>query len=124
MDEQIILNPIKGGEIMKHFALIVSMLFLLAFVACGQGEKTEKATTSKPQKATETVKEKAAETAEAVKEKVAETAEKVEKKADETAEKAKKKAKEAAETVQKKIQWWSQRQHCSVKENDLLMYDS
>jgi uncharacterized membrane protein len=94
MDGQIILNPIKGGgEIMKYFALIVSMVFLLAFVACGQGEKTEKATTSEPQKATETVKEKAAETAETM-----------QKKADETAETAKKKAQEAAETVQKKTQ--------------------
>ena len=69
MHGQIILNPIKGGEIVKHFALIVSMVFLLAFVACGQGEKTEKATTSEPQKTTEMVQKKAEETTEMAKEK-------------------------------------------------------
>ena len=54
---------------MKHFALILSIVFLLAFVACGQGEKTEKATTSESQKATEMVQKKAEETTEMAKEK-------------------------------------------------------
>ena len=79
---------------MKHFALIVSMIFLLAFVACGQGEKTEKATSSEPQKATtEMLQKKAEETTEMAKEK-----------AEETDEMAKKKAKEAAEMGQKQAQ--------------------
>jgi hypothetical protein len=42
---------------MKHVALFLSIACLLLFVACGQGEKVEKATVSEPEKATEMVKE-------------------------------------------------------------------
>jgi hypothetical protein len=105
MDRQFIFNTNKGGEIVKHFALIVSMIFLLAFVACGQGEKTEKATSSEPQKATtEMVQKKAEETTEMAKEKAEETTEMAKEKAEETDEMAKKKAKEAAEMGQKQAQ--------------------
>ena len=54
---------------MKHFALLLSTVCLLLFVACGQGDKTEKATVSEPEKATDMVKEKAAETTDMVKKK-------------------------------------------------------
>ena len=37
---------------MKHFALLLSTVCLLLFVACGQGDKTEKATVSEPEKLT------------------------------------------------------------------------
>jgi|LGVE01.1.fsa_nt_gb lipid-binding SYLF domain-containing protein len=49
---------------MKHVALLLSIVCLLVFVACGQGDKTEKATVSESEKATEMVKEKAEETTE------------------------------------------------------------
>jgi len=55
---------------MKHAALLLSIVCLLFFVACGQGEKAEKATVSEPEKATEMVKEKAEETAEKAKKKM------------------------------------------------------
>ena len=68
---------------MKHVALLLSIICLLVFVSCGQGDKTEKAAVSEPEKATEMVKEKAGEATEMVKEK-----------AEDAAEMAKKKAKE------------------------------
>ena len=58
---------------MKHVALLLSIVCLLVFVACGQGDKTEKATVSEPEKATEMAKEKAEETTEMAKEKPEET---------------------------------------------------
>ncbi|HUT43724.1 MAG TPA: hypothetical protein VMW95_05245 [Desulfobacterales bacterium] len=53
---------------MKHAGLLLSIVCLLFFVACGQGEKAEKATVSEPEKATEMVKEQAKETTEMAKE--------------------------------------------------------
>ncbi len=58
---------------MKHVTLLLSIVCLLLFVACGQGDKTEKATVSETEKATEMAKEKAEETAEMAKEKPEET---------------------------------------------------
>jgi ABC-type enterochelin transport system substrate-binding protein len=55
---------------MKHAALLLSIVCLLVFVACGQGDKTEKATVSESEKATEMAKEKAEETTEMAKEKM------------------------------------------------------
>ena len=54
---------------MKHAALLLSIVCLLVFVACGQGDKTEKAAVSEPEKATEMVKEKAEPATEMAKEK-------------------------------------------------------
>ena len=68
---------------MKRAAIFLSLVCLLFFVACGQGEKAETATVSEPEKATEMVKEGA--------EMAKEGAEVAEEKAEETAEKAKKK---------------------------------
>ena len=72
---------------MKRAAILLSLVCLLFFVACGQGEKAEKATVSEPEKATEMADEKAEVTAEMTKE----GTEMAEEKAEETAEKAKKK---------------------------------
>ena len=47
---------------MKHVSLLLSIVCLLVFVACGQGDKTEKDTVSEPEKATEMAKEKPEET--------------------------------------------------------------
>ena len=58
---------------MKHVALLLSIVCLLVFIACGQGDKSEKATVSEPEKATEMVKEKAEETPVVAKEKAEET---------------------------------------------------
>jgi len=58
---------------MKHVAILLSITCLLVFVACGQGDKTEKAAVSESEKATEMVKEKPEETTEMVKEKPEET---------------------------------------------------
>jgi lipid-binding SYLF domain-containing protein len=58
---------------MKHVTLLLSIVCLLVFIACGQGEKTEKATVSKSEKATEMAKEKAEETSETAKKKDEET---------------------------------------------------
>ena len=58
---------------MKHVALLLSIVCLLVFIACGQGDKSEKATVSEPEKATEMVKEKAEETTVVAKEKAEET---------------------------------------------------
>jgi lipid-binding SYLF domain-containing protein len=63
----------QGGRIMKYVALLLSIVCLLFFVACGQGDKTEKATVSEPEKATEMAKEKPEETTEMAKEKPEET---------------------------------------------------
>ncbi|MGB6012784.1 MAG: hypothetical protein WBI57_16080 [Desulfobacterales bacterium] len=71
---------------MKHVALLLSILCLLVFVACGQGDKTEKATVSEPEKAVEMVKEKAGETTEMTEEKTEEATEMVKEKAEETPE--------------------------------------
>jgi hypothetical protein len=65
---------------MKQAAFLLSIVCLLVFVGCGQGEKTEKTTVNEPEKATEMVKEKA--------EEAAEKAEGVAEKAEEAAEKA------------------------------------
>ena len=73
---------------MKHAALLLSIVCLLFFVACGQGEKAEKATVSEPEKATEMVKEEAEKATVSEPEKATEM---VKEKAEETAEKAKKK---------------------------------
>ncbi|MCJ7538653.1 MAG: lipid-binding SYLF domain-containing protein [Desulfobacterales bacterium] len=69
---------------MKHVALLLSIVCLLVFVSCGQGDKTEKATVSAPEKATEMVKAKAPETTEMAKEKAEETTQMVKEKAEET----------------------------------------
>ena len=58
---------------MKHVSLLLSIVCLLVFVACGQGDKTEKDTVSEPEKATEMAKEKPEETSEMAKEKPEET---------------------------------------------------
>ncbi len=58
---------------MKYVALLLSITCLLVFVACGQGDKTEKTTVSEPEKATEMAKEKPEETTEMAKEKPEET---------------------------------------------------
>ncbi len=71
---------------MKHAALLLSIVCLLVFVACGQGDKTEKATVSESEKATEMAKEKAEETTEVTKEKAEETTEVTKEKAEETTE--------------------------------------
>ena len=89
---------------MKHVALLLSIVCLLVFVACGQGDKTEKAT--------EMAKEKAGETTEMVKgmakEKAGETTEMVkgmaEEKAGETTEMVKKKAKVTTEMPKTKME--------------------
>jgi hypothetical protein len=60
---------------MKYAALLLSIVCLLVFVSCGQGDKTEKATVSAPEKATEMVQTKAPETTEMAKEKAKEAAE-------------------------------------------------
>jgi len=60
---------------MKSAILLLSIVCLLVFVGCGQGDKTEKATVSKTEKAAEMAKEKTAETTEMAKEKAAETTE-------------------------------------------------
>ena len=60
---------------MKHAGLLLSIVCLLFFVACGQGEKAEKATVSEPEKATEMVKEQAKETTEMAQEKTGEATE-------------------------------------------------
>ena len=65
---------------MKHVALLLSIVCLLVFVACGQGDKPEKTTVSEPEKATEMAKEKAGEATEVVKEKAGEAPEMVKKK--------------------------------------------
>ncbi|MDH3344539.1 MAG: hypothetical protein OEL58_04815 [Desulfobacteraceae bacterium] len=65
---------------MKHTELLLSILCLFVFIACGQGDKTEKATVSEPEKAVEMVKEKAGETTEMAKEKIEETTEMTEEK--------------------------------------------
>ena len=57
---------------MKHVALLLSIICLLVFVSCGQGDKTEKAAVSEPEKATEMVKEKAEDAAEMAKKKAKE----------------------------------------------------
>jgi lipid-binding SYLF domain-containing protein len=65
MDRQIILQFDQGGRIMKHVVLLLSIVCVLVFVACGQGDKTEKATEMAKEKAEETpvmAKEKAEET--------------------------------------------------------------
>ena len=53
---------------MKHAVLLVSIVCLLFFVGCGQGEKTEKAAVSQPEKATEMVKKGAEKATEMAKE--------------------------------------------------------
>ena len=58
---------------MKHVALLLSIVCLLVFVACGQGDKTEKAAVSESEKATEMVKEKDQVTTEKAKEKAEKT---------------------------------------------------
>ena len=60
---------------MKKLALLLSMVCLLVFIGCGQGEKAEKATVSEPEKATEMAKDKAQEASETVKEETKETTE-------------------------------------------------
>jgi hypothetical protein len=55
---------------MKHLIWLLSVVCLLFFVACGQGEKVEKASVSEPEKATEMVKEGTQEVAEEAKEKM------------------------------------------------------
>jgi hypothetical protein len=84
---------------MKHVVPLLSIACLLLFVACGQGEKVEKATVSEPEKATEMVKEGVGEnntemakmqtekTEEMMKEMAEETSEMVAKRANEEAEK-------------------------------------
>ena len=69
---------------MKHVALLLSIVCLLVFIACGQGDKSEKATVSEPEKATEMVKEKAEETPVVAKEKAEETPVVAKEKAEET----------------------------------------
>jgi len=69
---------------MKHFIILLSIVGLLVFVGCGQGEKTEKATVGKPEKATEMMKEKAEEGTEMAKEPPKETIEMEKRKAMET----------------------------------------
>lgn len=73
---------------MKHLALLLSIVCLLFFVACGQGEKAEKPSASEPEKATEMMKEGTEETAEIAKE----ATEMMKEEAEETSEKAKKKS--------------------------------
>jgi len=76
MDRQIILQFDKGGRVMKHVALLLSIVCLLFFVACGQGDKTEKATEmvkEKPEETTVMAKEKAEETTVMENEKAEET---------------------------------------------------
>ena len=60
---------------MKHAALLLSIVCLFFFVACGQGEKAEKATVSEPEKATEMAKEQAKPATEVVEEKAEEATE-------------------------------------------------
>ena len=58
---------------MKHVALLLSIVCLLFFVACGQGDKAEKATVSESEKAAQMAKEKTQAASEMTKEKAEET---------------------------------------------------
>lgn len=60
---------------MKLVRLVLSIVWLLVFVACGQGEKTEKTTGKEPEKATEMSKEKAGEAPEKAQEQAEQPAE-------------------------------------------------
>ncbi len=92
---------------MKRAAILLSLVCLLFFVACGQGEKAEKTTVSEPEKATEMVKEEAGETAEMAKEATEMADEKAEVTAEMTkegTEMAEEKAEETAEKAKKKME--------------------
>lgn len=69
---------------MKHVALLLSIACLLLFVACGQGEKVEKAIVSEPEKATDMVKEGVGENTEMAKEQTEKTEEIMKEMAEET----------------------------------------
>jgi hypothetical protein len=77
---------------MKKASILLSIVCLMFFVACGQGEKSEKATVSKPEKATEMVKE-GAEMAKEGAEMAKEGTEMAKEGTEEAVEKAKKKMK-------------------------------
>ena len=92
---------------MKHVAFFLSIVCLLVFVGCGQGEKVEKATVSEPETATEMVKEgaeKATEMAKEGAEMVKEGAEETAEMAKEGTEMVKEGAEETAEKAKKKMQ--------------------
>jgi S-adenosylmethionine synthetase len=74
-------------KIMKHVALLISVACLLLFVACGQGEKVEKANVSEPEKTTEMAKMQTEKTEEMMKEMTGENSEMVAKMSNEEAEK-------------------------------------
>ena len=82
---------------MKHVALLLSIACLLLFVACGQGEKVEKASVSEPEKATEVVKEGVGENTDMSKMQTEKTEEMMKEMAEETSEMVAKRANEEAE---------------------------
>ncbi|MBW2490861.1 MAG: hypothetical protein JRE65_06925 [Deltaproteobacteria bacterium] len=57
-DRQIVLN-LKRRKNYEKLIFFLSIVCLLVFVACEQGEKADKATVSEPEKATEMAEEEA-----------------------------------------------------------------
>jgi hypothetical protein len=84
---------------MKYAVLLLSIACLLLFVACGQGEKVEKATVSEPEKATEMVKEGVGENTETEKLQTEKTEEMMKEMAEETSEMVAKMGNEEAENT-------------------------
>jgi hypothetical protein len=84
---------------MKYVVLLLSITCLLLFVACGQGEKVEKASVSEPEKATEVVKEGVGENIEMAKMQTEKTEEMMKKMAEETSEMVEKVANEEIENT-------------------------
>jgi len=84
---------------MKHVALLISVACLFLFVACGQGEKVEKANVSKPEKTTEMVKEGVGENTEMAKMQTEKTEEMMKEMTGETSEMVAKMGNEEAENT-------------------------
>jgi hypothetical protein len=100
----------QGGKFMKYIKLLLGIVCLFAFLACGQSEKAEQSTESDVKQPVEMVKETAEEAAGAAAEETEAAAEMVKETAEEAAgaaaeeteaaaEMVKETAEEAAETV-------------------------